>query len=124
MVRMALVWKSVHGGDAAMMLGLRALSGAELADEELLYQGKYAECEDACAKAILAVNTDPLVFVLKARVELTVGNYAGALKTCEAGMEANPSSLEIRLAAVDALQMNDRGEDAQVMLQSIVTMGE
>jgi tetratricopeptide (TPR) repeat protein len=128
---MAMAWKSwrVRMG---VMLGVAAACGpwgyramgAELADEELLFAGKYRECLEACTKAITAGNDDPLVYVLKARVEMTLGKYEEALKTCAAGLEKNPGSLEVRLAAVGVLEMNERPEDARTVLTSILALGE
>ncbi|HVX85155.1 MAG TPA: tetratricopeptide repeat protein [Phycisphaerae bacterium] len=93
--------------------------GVDLADAQLLYAGKYAECLDACSKEIIAGNTDPPWYLLKIRVQMTLGQYEAAMKTAQDALDHNGGALDVRLAMVGVLRANNKPDEAKEMLASI-----
>lgn len=92
---------------------VRVAVADELSDAQKLFQtGKYAECEDACTKAIDSGERAAAWYVLKGRAELAIGKNEEALKTYQAGVDEHDTSMVIRLMGYDAYLANDKPDDA------------
>src|SRR5262249_52934645 len=90
-----------------------AARAAEPSDaQKLLWAGKYAECIDACQKAIDGGNWAEHLWVCKIRAELTTGKYEDALKTYELAITRQSSSVQVRMLGMDVLRANERADDA------------
>jgi tetratricopeptide (TPR) repeat protein len=103
-----------------LALWLTPAAAAELEDaEKLFYSGKYAECIDACQKAIGGNAWAEGWRLLKIRSELATGKYAEALKSYEATVAVYRTSVLLRLLGYDVLRANDRPKDADQLLRNI-----
>jgi tetratricopeptide (TPR) repeat protein len=105
----------------ASLACLKPALAAELDDaQKLFHTGKYAECLEACQKALKgnAYNSDRWR-LLKIQAEMATGQYADALKTYEAAAALYRTSILLRLLGYDVLRANDRPKDAQQVLLNI-----
>ena len=111
-------WAGVFG--LVVAFSLSPLFAAELDDAQKLYHsGKYAECIDACQKAIEGNAWPEGWRLLKIRAELATGKYAEALKSYEATVAVYRPSLPLRLLGYEVLRANGRPKDAQTLLKDI-----
>ncbi len=114
---------------AALSLATSARA-ADLSDAQKLYNtGQYAQCIDACSKAIAGAGGGGGEFadgwhLLKGRSQLATGQYEEALQTYLDGEQRYPWSLDLRLLGFDALRLTDKPADAEGVLTEIRSMAE
>src|SRR3954469_17828477 len=82
-------------------------SAADLAEVTQLFRGgKYAECAQACEKAIAENDFSENYRLLKIRAEMEQGRYADALKTLDEALKRYPTSLSLRWLGREVCQFN------------------
>jgi tetratricopeptide (TPR) repeat protein len=98
-----------------------AAAAVDLGDARALFDsGKYDECLAACAEATANDQRDrESWWLLKVRVEMTVGRYAQALATLEAALERFPADAPLRLIGFDVYRANGRPDDAVASLAAL-----
>lgn len=105
------------------LAGLARCSAATLDEAQKLFNtGEYDDCIVACGESIEQNQWHLAWRLLKIKAELAIGSYTDALATYEAAMTRYSSSIPLRLLGVDVLRMNDRPQDALVVLRSIREM--
>ncbi|MBW3542620.1 MAG: tetratricopeptide repeat protein, partial [Planctomycetes bacterium] len=105
---------------ACLFLAPVTVRGADLdACRDSLQTGRYDECIAQAAEAIAGYAWGEDWRVLKARAELTIGRYADALATTDAGVKRYPSSVRLRLCAREAALFTGDPERAAKLLEEI-----
>ena len=105
----------------AASVGTAASPAGETLDaaRRQFFAGQYHECRDTARKAIAAGATTDDWAVLKAETELTIGEYAAARATAEAGLRRFPDSLSLRVLCARACQRMGQGERVAALLAEI-----
>lgn len=92
--------------------------------QKLLDSGKYRKCIEYTTKAIKENEWGESWYELKAKAELTLGEYAEAEKTVELGLVHYPSSIRLRYQGIRSSRYTGNLKQSEKSLQEIDSLAE
>jgi tetratricopeptide (TPR) repeat protein len=102
-----------------VLMGARGSAVTIREARDFLRQGEYARCAEVAGEEIERGMWLEEWRHLRAKAQLALGDYAGALKTIEEGLELYGDSIEMRLLAAEVYRHNDLPRVAQLQLDAI-----